>query len=343
MGFDIQSNFGREYAMHSNGMEMRVNRITPSKTNKVLLESAPVALFLYNRPKHTLRTLEALEMNKIADQTHLYIFCDGPRAEGDNYRHIEEVREIAASKKWCRKVSTVYHERNLGLADSIRGGIDHVLAEHDKIIVLEDDIVTSPGFLTYMNDALSIYANESQVMNISGYLPETNFRWMLPSTFFHPMMSCWGWGTWRRAWKDGEWEASSLLKQVEYYPGGLNAFDMDGTYPYSDHLRKNLEGALKTWAIFWAASCYVLGGLCLYPRRSLVENIGFDGSGTNCDSVEPALQSMLAKEIKVRKIKIKPSSLGKQYLQWANKFGSNAPIVKRALSISFWLKASING
>ncbi len=324
-------------------MDVRVSQIDRSKLKRGFLKLAPVALFAFNRPDHTLRTLEALKKNDLADQTHLYIFCDGPRVNSDDVRRIDEVREIVVREKWCGKVSTIFQKKNLGLADSIRGGIEQVLDEHDRIIVLEDDIVTSPGFLKYMNDALSIYANDNNVMNVSAYLPETNFRWLLPSSFFHRMMSCWGWATWGRAWDKAQWDARLLLKRIESHPGGLHAFDMDSTYPYSEHLRKNIDGTLKTWAIFWAASCYVSGGLSLYPGCSLVTNIGFDGTGTNCDSAESDPQTALAKNITVRPIEIKPSSIGDRYLKWANRFGRNAPIGRRALSIGSWLKSSISG
>jgi GT2 family glycosyltransferase len=153
-------------------------------------EFAPIALFVYNRPVHTRRTLEALARNPEANRSHLYIFSDGPKADASqaDLEAIEEVRRIIRERDWCGEVSIAEADRNYGLAQSIRGGVTKVVNQWGRIIVLEDDIETSPGFLDYMNRALEVYNKDAQVMHIGAYVPRSGCPLPLPSTFFTPFM-----------------------------------------------------------------------------------------------------------------------------------------------------------
>ena len=132
---------------------------------------APIVLFCYNRPKHTEQTLIALSNNLLADQSQLFIFCDGPKAyaSDEQLSKIEKVRKLVKSKKWCRHVSIFENENNKGLANSVIDGVTKIVVEYGKIIVLEDDLVTSKHFLEYMNKSLQKYEFENNVMQISGY------------------------------------------------------------------------------------------------------------------------------------------------------------------------------
>lgn len=292
---------------------------------------APVALFVFNRPVHTRRTLEALRQNELSGQTHLYIFCDGCRRGQNDEELVTEVRTVVASEKWCGSVTITAVDDNRGLARSIRDGIDVVLSEHDRVIVLEDDIETSSGFLAFMNDALELYALDERVMNVSGYLPETSYQSRLPETFFVKLMACWGWATWKRAWRLASWDAGELLRDLARRTGGLDEFDMDGTYPYSDQLRLNRDGTLRTWAVFWAASCFLRDGLSLFPGRSLVRNIGLDGSGENCHSGQDEHEDYrLAVRVNVERIPVEESRAGRRYYKAFYQFGRNSSMIRRA-------------
>jgi hypothetical protein len=247
-----------------------------------MTSSAPIALFVYNRPEHTLKTLQAIKANRGSRISSLWIFSDGPRDAEDDDRRVSEVRRIVKSDNWAGTVTLIEQQQNQGLAKSIKAGITAILQQSDRVIVLEDDIVTSPGFLDYMNRSLELYRNDVNVYNISAYLPP-QFGWYpFSDTFFFRMMCCWGWGTWRRAWRTADWDAGLLLGKIANSPGGIHRLNIDGTVPYAEHLIYNLTGQKQTWAIYWAASCYVQGGLSLFPHKSLVRNIGLDGSGENC-------------------------------------------------------------
>lgn len=293
---------------------------------------APIVLFVYNRPGHTRRTLEALTANALADSSVLHVFCDGARigATDSDRARIDEVRQVVGSQRWCKDVIVHESEHNLGLAHSIKRGIDRVLEESDRVIVLEDDIVTAPGFLTYMNDALRLHEHNHGIMHVSGYLPETTSRARLNETFLAKYMNCWGWATWARAWRFSRWDARQLLGEIETYPGGWHAFDLDGSAGFSNQLRANLRGDLKTWAVFWAASIYLDGGLCLFPRHSLVRNIGADASGENFRSDRTALYDVeLGTGVDVRPIPFEESRRGRSYLRAFHLYGKDSGLRKR--------------
>ena len=240
---------------------------------------APIVLFVYNRPWHTRQTLTYLKKNDLASESKLYVFCDGPRpdASSETLRQIAEVRTVVREEQWCGTVEIVERTTNAGLADSIIEGITKLTDKYGKVIVLEDDLVTSTGFLRYMNDALRIYEQEERVMHVCAYMHPIDHR-QLPETLFFSHPNSWGWGTWKRAWQHLNTDVRFLMKSIKdkYY------FNIDDCYPFFSHLRANLSGELKTWAVRWQASVQLKKGLVLYPNQSLVKNIGWDGSGENC-------------------------------------------------------------
>ena len=246
------------------------------------VDLAPVVLFVYGRPQHTLRTLQALAANHLADRTELIVYADGPRAQAtaEQLQRIAEVRQIIRQRKWCGKLQLHEASFNRGLADSIIAGVTEVTAKYGRAIVLEDDLETSGGFLKFMNEALQVYQADDRVMQICGF----NFSAGLfpPKTGFLRASHPWGWATWDRAWRHYNNDARHLLDQVLL--NGPDRFRLDGCSFHLDELRENAEGRLKTWAVRWYGSVFLRNGLCLYPGRSLVRNIGFDGSGENCDA-----------------------------------------------------------
>ena len=262
---------------------------------------APIALFVYYRPEHTLRTLQALSRNSLASESRLIIFADGPKPDAgdDELRRLLAVRKLIREKSWCGEVESVESDTNKGLADSIRGGIDRVLVEHDRVIVLEDDLETSPGFLSYMNSALEVYKNENRVFQISGFMVK-NRPWS-STTGFLRVSTSWGWATWQRAWRYYRDDTDNLL--IEVLRKDMSRFDLDGHSFHCDELERNVKGDLKTWAVRWYASLFIQDGLCLYPKKSLVRNLGFDGSGVNCHDDETRFYQKLnlASAISVRK------------------------------------------
>jgi hypothetical protein len=250
------------------------------------MEVAPIALFVYNRPAHFKQTIEALQKNTLFKDSDLYIYCDGPKENAGEYMlaNIKKVREIAASVGGCANKEIIISEANKGLARSIVDGVSYVVEKHGRIIVLEDDILTSPKFLEFMNKGLELYEREEKVISIHGYnLPISTEG--LAETFFNKGADCWGWATWKRGWDLYESDAQKLLIEIERNNLSYE-FDIEGSYPYTKMLRDQVNGKINSWAINWYASAFLKSKYTLYPSVSIVQNIGLDGSGTHCGSVD---------------------------------------------------------
>lgn len=244
---------------------------------------APVILFVYNRPDHTRQVLESLDACSLAGDTELFVFADGPKsgATDDERGKINETQAVLREKNWCKQRHLIISEKNKGLAKSVIDGVTQIVTQYGKVIVLEDDLVCVPHFLSYMNKALDVYENEDRVISITGYIYPVQEK--LPETFFLRGADCWSWATWKRGWDLFNSDGSKLLYEIEER-GLQNDFDFEGTYSYTQMLRDQVDGKNSSWAIRWYASAFLRDKLTLYPGQSLVKNIGMDGSGTHCGS-----------------------------------------------------------
>jgi hypothetical protein len=279
-----------------------------------MTELAPIILFTYNRPYHTQRTLDALMQNELADESILYLYCDGPKedATDEQKQKIAEVRHIIREKRWCKEVQVIEFPKNKGLANSIINGVTEVIEKHGKVIVLEDDIITSKGFLKYMNDALRIHEKNVKVMHISAYMYPHSEK--LPDTFFFNVpYPGGGWATWKRAWNYFNPDARRLYNYFEERKL-WNTFNKFGGKYLQKQLQANMEGSLKTWFIKWHATLIIQNGFTLYPSCSLTNNIGFDEEGTHCTPMTKFDIHNLAASIPVEDIPLIESKKAKRII-----------------------------
>jgi len=240
-------------------------------------EFAPVVLFAYNRPDHLRRTVDSLRENSLAKGTDVIAFSDGAKKEGDAAA-ISAIRGYLKAVTGFRSIKVIERARNFGLSRSVVDGVTEVLRTYDRAIIVEDDLILSSVFLGYMNDALDRYAEVEQVMHISGYMYPIDATG-LPETFVSRLASCWGWGTWRRAWLCFEPDVGRLITQFD--AAAKFRFNVDGVFNFWEHMEQQQQGKIDSWAIRWYASTFLNGGLCLHPSISLVLNAGSDGSGTH--------------------------------------------------------------
>ncbi len=290
---------------------------------------APIALFVYNRPEHTRKTVESLAKNDLSTQSDLFVFADGPR-EHDDLGNIRQVREYIRSIRGFKSIHFHEKEKNAGLARSIIEGVTRVTSEAGRVIVVEDDMVCSPFFLKYMNDALELYESDPRVCCIHGYVFPTGER--LPETFMLRGGECWGWAAWKRSWDLFEPDGVKLLRRITER-GLQREFDLQGSFPYTQMLKDQTLNKNNSWAIRWRASTFLLGGLTLWPGTSLVRNIGHDHTGTHCGASDcfdvdlasrpvvvggiPVLESAEAREVFARFFRSLKKSLLKRVVRKA--------------------------
>jgi len=261
---------------------------------------APIVLFTYNRFQHTLETLEALKANELAENSKVLVYSDGPKTNEDQFV-LNQVRGYLRTLGGFKSVAVIERPRNLGLARSIITGVTEALNSYGKVIVLEDDLLTSRFFLKFMNEALELYENEEKVVSITGYTYAVTSA--LPETFLLRDPGCWGWATWKRGWRVFNEDGRALFDALSR-GGLLRQFNYNNSYPYSKMLKNCISGKNESWAIRWYASAFLGNYLTLYPGTSLVHNIGNDRSGVHSRrsslyDVKPSEKSIAVAKIPV--------------------------------------------
>ena len=236
---------------------------------------APIALFVYNRPQHTARTLKFLQQNELAAESRLFIFSDGAKTDADQ-EMVDKVRDLIKDADGFKSIEIIRRKENMGLANSIIAGVSKLVADYGQVIVFEDDLISSPYTLTYFNESLNRYRQEEKVMHIGAYMYNLKGE-NLPETFFYRAATSWGWATWDRAWKHFEPNIDKLMDQ--FTAADKRAFSIDHTMNFWKQMKDFKNGRNNSWAIRWYASIFLKKGLTLNPSQSLINNIGHDGSG----------------------------------------------------------------
>lgn len=265
-------------------------------------------MFVYNRPEHTKKTIQALQSNILASDSDLYIYSDAARTTLDE-KSVNEVRLLISNLSGFKSVKITLQDSNIGLAKSIINGVTETVNKYGKIIVLEDDIVTSEHFLNFMNDSLEMYQGNEYVHSISGCNYPVSLDMLEQDTYFLRVPLCWGWATWVEKWelfeKKPEEVSKTPKKLIEY-------INFDNTHDYFSQAIKNRNGKLNTWFIFWYIASAKKRMLTLFPKESLVENIGHDGSGENCGDSNRYDQFLCKDKVIVRDISLEESCYGVQ-------------------------------
>lgn len=247
------------------------------------MKLAPIVLFAYNRASHVRLTLESLSANELAADSDLFIYADGPKpsATAEQIQKINEVRKVIREKKWCKTVTINESAVNKGLANSIIEGVTNIVNKFDKIIVIEDDVIFSPYFLKFMNDAIELYKDQAQVLSIgswSYFCPPEKFS---GDTYFFRFPDCKGWATFKRAWNLFEPDAAVAYKKLKQQKK-LALFNAGLPYPYfTNMLKDQINGKINSWAIRWTATAILNDKLSLFPKQTLSKDIGFGDEATH--------------------------------------------------------------
>lgn len=249
---------------------------------------APIILFVYNRPWHTRQTIEALQKNDLAKESVLYIYLDGSKNKEDD-NSVLEVGSYISSITGFKQVNIIKRENNWGLTNNIIDGVTTVIDKYGKIIVLEDDIVTAPGFLKFMNEALDAYEPNTNISQISGYIYPHKTKVTDPAILLR-ILGCWGWATWKDRWQFYEHNVNKHIEQLNTLKS-IKQFNINGHANFYEQLIDNANGTIYTWAVRWYASWFYKNMLSVYPRKSLVVNIGDDESGVHSKKSNSAFRT----------------------------------------------------
>lgn len=262
---------------------------------------APIIVFCYNRPEHMEQTLDALSRNELADQCMLYIYCDGPKdgASEEMRQRIADVRRVARKRQWCKEVHIVEAEKNKGLANSIIGGVTDVINKHGKVFVLEDDLVSSPHMLKFVNKALEFYEDYAGVFSVSVNRPPLS-KMEIPEDYPYDVFACLrsystGWGTWKDRWEKVDWSMDDFdcCKQNPAMLRALCRFGDD----FPPMMQMQEDGKIDSWAVRFGFAHFKHHAVAILPCKSYVTNIGFDGTGTHSGTIANVYENDLSQSV----------------------------------------------
>lgn len=242
----------------------------------------------------TQQTVAALQRNFLASESDLFIFSDGAKTE-EGWVQARTVREFIRTIDGFKSVCIIESEQNKGLAQSIISGVTRILSQYDRVIVLEDDLITTPNFLDFMNQALDGYKNEQQIQSISAYsLLLKNAK---KEIYFQQRPGSWGWGTWNDRWNPEVFNKELIRTQILEGPGILQRFKQSCGNDIPRMLMGSLTNQNDSWYVRWAFDHFKQNRYSLYPARSYVQNIGFGDLGTHCKGIN-TYRSILVDEQK---------------------------------------------
>ncbi len=247
---------------------------------------APIIVFGYNRAKHIELVLNSLKNNSHSSDTILYIMLDGAKSENDIAK-VSDTRRVVdcfaeSNKESFKEIHIVKANNNKGLANSIITGVTEIIEKYGKVIVLEDDLITAPEFIDYMNGALDYYQNRN-VWSISGYsFPFPSLLGRKQNVYGINRAMSWGWATWSDRWKKVDWTVSDYEEFISdaEKTARFNNSGMDMTYM----LKQQMDGEIDSWAIRFCYSQFKYGMYTVCPKYTKIVNVGLDNSGIHSRS-----------------------------------------------------------
>jgi len=279
---------------------------------------APVCLFTYNRLSETQQTVEALKKNYLAPESELFIFSDGPKDE-TGIKKVKEVRQYIKKIDGFKSVTIFESPKNKGLANSIILGVTQIIEKYGKVIVLEDDLITSPNFLDFMNQALDYYERIKILKSINGYgfkIKDHSFY----DVHYQTRTYSWGWATWVDRWNKSIFSKTYIKNNLS--AAILKDYNLKCGQDASKMLLRSLNNQNDSWYATWFFSHFLEKKLSVYPFVSKVNNIGFSESGTHCKTINTNV--ICFDKGTVRKFNFNPDikesmSLKSDFLKYFNK------------------------
>jgi len=284
---------------------------------------APLAIFTFNRPFYLEKCINSLKLNKLSSKTKVYFFIDYPKVNED-FHNYAKVKKIIKETNFFKKKIIIERKYNFGLRKNLLSGINYVLNKNETIIVLEDDLYLSKQFLNYMNKYLNFFKKSKNIASIHGYCYPIDKK-NLENFFLIRGADCWGWATWKRAWKHYNDDHLFLSQEIKRM-GEIKTFNFNNTFNYYDTLKNRLP---STWAVNWYASAFIKGMLTLYPKNSHVQNLGNNGIGEHSTKVDKSFDVSLSKKFIFEKIIIKENLLARKKFE---KFFKKTFFLKRIKS-----------
>jgi hypothetical protein len=242
---------------------------------------APVCLFVYNRLLETKQAVIALQNNFLAGQTELFIFSDGPKSKFND--EVNKIRKYLQTITGFKSIAIIESIVNRGLANSILFGVSLIFEKYEKVIVLEDDLITTPNFLDFMNQALDYYQEEEKIQSISGY--SLSLKDKSKAIYFQTRPGSWGWATWKNRWDKEIFDKKKIQVEINSNNKALKQFKLKCGEDISKMLLDSIHNRNDSWYVRWAFDHFIKDHYSVFPTYSYTQNIGFNPDGTHCKGV----------------------------------------------------------
>jgi hypothetical protein len=245
---------------------------------------APICLFTYNRINNTKQTIEALKSNFLASESKLFIFSDGPKNE-QALIQVKEVRDYLTTITGFKEITIYNSKENKGLANSIISGVSQIIKLYGKVIVLEDDLLSSKNFLDFMNKSLNFYKDSSKVKSINGFSLDVNRDSSCNGSdvFFNKRTYSWGWATWENCWSQKAFNKNSIKSLIS--KENMVGFNKECGQDMSKMLMASINGINDSWYVRWVFQHFLEKKYAVYPYKSKITNIGYGENATHCTTI----------------------------------------------------------
>lgn len=244
-----------------------------SRMGKFKLET-PVLFMVFSRLDSTKKVFEGI---RVARPKKLFIACDGAR-NSEEKKKVDEVRKfILDNIDWNCEVKTLFRKKNLGCGLACSGAVSWFFENIEEGIILEDDCLPNQDFFRFCQEMLEKYKDDNRVMHVGG----SNFisnKFSRDSYYFTRYPLLWGWASWRRAWKNYDFESHLRIGEDEIREIIPNVLDAKIFVKRMDSFKQ--RGA-SSWDPQWCWAIWERGGMCICPKVNLIENLGFSGGATH--------------------------------------------------------------
>lgn len=239
----------------------------------------PVLLLIFNRPDTTRAMWDVLKRQR---PTRLYIGTDGPRESIPNETATcDATRDIVTNIDWDCDVHTLFRDKNLGCKRAISSAIDWFFESEESGIIIEDDCVADDSFFSFVSSLLEKYRDDHRICVVSGNNHQNGITRNDADYYFSCFPHCWGWATWRRAWRYFDVEMTQ-------WPSAKQAGSLRTIWPKALHRQywerifdSVYSGSIDSWAFIWTLNVWLQSALTILPRANLVRNIGFGSDATH--------------------------------------------------------------
>ncbi len=181
----------------------------------------------------------------------------------------EPCKNLAVDFRWTfGKKKVISHTSNLGLKEHVLSCGD-LVCDYDAIVILEDDLVVSPLFMEYTDQALSAYKENEIITGIALYSPPYCQN---AQRIFHPIQTAFSSYfmqfpcSWGQVWTKKQWYS---------FRSWYDSKNVDLIHP--DLPRALKKWSNQSWLKIFASYGLFVGKTWVHPYNSLTTNMAAIG------------------------------------------------------------------